>query len=461
MPTIHNYQVTDERLGSGGMGLVYKAYRRFDGIDRQDPAACKVIRPELSGDSHWEEMFLREAFVAMRLTHPNIVPVYDCMRVSNRLYLMMEYIDGCSLEDLVAHHGPLPESVVAHVVHSVAQALAYLHAEGILHRDIAPSNILISTCGRVKVSDLGLARADDDGYSARGFTGRVAFACPGRVHTGQHTQHSDLWALLATAFYAASGYLPYGPDTHGADRTQAGFDEVFERFTSLEIAKPDCEFSVAFNELLADLEILSAAGRRFQSAADIAAFIAAHFPVGLDSEETGRMVAMTRDPVKADGQPAKRTPAPRRRRLPDTVTDAIAPGMVSGHRNTALGRFLVLLLVSVSLALCVESAVVNPGSGKQFTHRTTPPADWRLGATNACYLESEDTPKKQGNRTVSSNSTSYPTKNQEPTRAAKRPVSTRTTRHKQRAKRRQKSPSHAVVLRGRSIPLHVDKGVSP
>ncbi|MCG8422114.1 MAG: hypothetical protein MJE77_29680 [Proteobacteria bacterium] len=306
-----------------------------------------------------------------------------------------------------------------------------------------------------------LARADDDGYSARGFTGRVAFACPGRVHTGQHTQHSDLWALLATAFYASSGYLPYGPDTQGADRTQAGFDEVFERFTSMEIANPDCEFSAAFKELMADLEVVSATKRRFQSAADIAAFIAAHFPTGLDSEETGRMVDMTGDPVNPNGQSARRKPAPRRRRLPDTVTDATAPGMVSRRWNTALGWFLVLLLLSVSLVLYMESAVFNTGSGKQVTHRTPPQAGWRLETENACYLEIADKPNKQVNRAVSSKPTSNPQKHQEPTRTEKRPASTRAARPKQRAKRRQKSPSNAVVLRGRSIPLHVDKGVSP
>ncbi|MCG8423709.1 MAG: serine/threonine protein kinase [Proteobacteria bacterium] len=470
MHKIQNYQVTDERLGSGGIGVVYKAYRRFDGLDRQTQAACKVIRADLSSDSHYEEMFLQEAFTAMGLAHPNIIQVYDCMRADNRLYLMMEYVDGSSLEELVFHHGPLPESVVAHVVHSVARALAYLHSEGISHGDIAPPNILISKRGRVKISDLGLARSDDNSTSVHDLKGRFAFACPGRLHTGQHTRQSDLWALLATAFYAASGYLPYGPDAQDADHTQAGFDEVLERIASLEIAKPDCEFSAVFDELLADLQVIPAAKRHLQSAADIAAFIEAHFATQMDSKEIAQMVVMTDGPLDTERQSLKRKPAPRRRRLPNTVTGAIAPGMVSRGRYGSLGRLLVLLVLCFSLVLCVERVVFNTGSGEQFTDLTTPTADWRLEAATACYLETANEPDNQASRAVSFNSQSNPEKRQEPsnserrqesTRAAKRGTSTKATRHKQRAKKRRKARSGVIVLRGRSIPLRADKGDSP
>ena len=131
---IRNFTVTDTVIGRGGMGVVYQGMREFSGLDRQEPVACKMIRAELAADAEYEELFLREAFTAMRLAHPHLVQVHDCVRENGTIYLFMEFIDGISLGALVKHHGPLPESLVANITYRAAKALSYLHGEEIRDR---------------------------------------------------------------------------------------------------------------------------------------------------------------------------------------------------------------------------------------------------------------------------------------------------------------------------------------
>ncbi|MCG8419461.1 MAG: serine/threonine protein kinase [Proteobacteria bacterium] len=161
------------------MGVVYKGVRDFDGLDKQEFVACKVIRADLASDIVYQELFVREAFTAMGLAHSHLVKVHDCVRSHDTIYLFMELIDGVSLDTLVRYHGPLPEHLVANIIYRAAQVLAYLHEAGICHRDVAPPNILISKAGHIKVSDFGLARASHESNSSHhGFKGRLPFACP-------------------------------------------------------------------------------------------------------------------------------------------------------------------------------------------------------------------------------------------------------------------------------------------
>ena len=360
MLQINNYDITDEELGKGGMGVVYKACRKFPSLGRRTQVACKAIRAELSGDANYEKMFIREAFTAMKLAHPNLVQVHDCYKEEGRLYLFMEYIDGMSLDALIARHGPLPDPVVAHIVHSVARALSYLHAEDICHRDVSPPNVLISKDGRAKLSDFGLARTSGDDPSPHGFKGRIAFACPQRLHTGQHSFHSDLWALLITAYYAASGYLPFGPNdsvTPGQDQ----FDEILTRITTHDIAKPEAPFSPFLEKMLEDLQVESPSSRRFQRAGDLSEFVEDSFAATPKLPELGRLVQTSdrSEPARQQQRPARHCA------LANTQLDMHAEGV---RRRPSRDRRLIVLAI-----LCFVVVAFFVGNGFDPIETTVKP----------------------------------------------------------------------------------------
>ena len=147
-----------EQLGQGGMATVFKAYH--PALDRY--VAIKALHPALTGEPNFLARFQREAQVVARLEHPNIVPVYDYSEYEGRPYLVMKFIEGETLKARLKR-GPLDKSELARVVESVGAALSYAHAQGVLHRDVKPSNVLLATDGRIYLADFGLARMAEAG----------------------------------------------------------------------------------------------------------------------------------------------------------------------------------------------------------------------------------------------------------------------------------------------------------
>jgi serine/threonine protein kinase/protocatechuate 3,4-dioxygenase beta subunit len=142
-----------EYLGRGGMGLVYKA--RQTRLNRL--VALKILAPEREQDAQFAERFAREAQALARLNHPNIVTVHDFGEAGGLYYLLMEYVDGVSLRQLLQTKKILPEEVLA-IVPKICEALQYAHDQGVVHRDIKPENVLIDKQGRVKIADFGIAK---------------------------------------------------------------------------------------------------------------------------------------------------------------------------------------------------------------------------------------------------------------------------------------------------------------
>ena len=140
-------------LGRGGMGSVYKA--RQPRLDRQ--VALKILSPEKQGDAQFAERFEREARALARLNHSEIVAVYDFGEVQGHYYLLMEFVDGLTLRQLLRARRMAPAEALAIVPH-ICEALQYAHDQGIVHRDIKPENILIDKQGRVKIADFGIAK---------------------------------------------------------------------------------------------------------------------------------------------------------------------------------------------------------------------------------------------------------------------------------------------------------------
>ena len=147
-----------EQLGQGGMATVYKAYHAS--LDRY--VALKVLHPAFLEDKNFHARFAREAKLVARLEHPNIVPIYDYAEHEGRPYLVMKYIEGITLKARITSSSPGNEEVLR-VVEAVGAALSYAHKHGILHRDVKPSNVILSSDGQIYLADFGLARIAQSG----------------------------------------------------------------------------------------------------------------------------------------------------------------------------------------------------------------------------------------------------------------------------------------------------------
>ena len=177
------YAVT-ARIAHGGMATVYLAVDTR--LDRQ--VALKVMHAELARDDDFVRRFIGEAKSVARLSHQNVVAVFDQGADGPFLYLAMEYIPGRTLKELLREHGPFAPAVALDIMTGVLDGLAAAHASGIVHRDVKPENVLLTADGRVKVADFGLARAQAAAGQTRAglLIGTVAYLPPEQV-TGEAT----------------------------------------------------------------------------------------------------------------------------------------------------------------------------------------------------------------------------------------------------------------------------------
>ena len=191
----------DRELGRGGMGIVYLA--REVHLDRL--VAIKLLPPERARDPALRPRFLREARLAAKLSHPNIIPIHAVEERGEFVYYVIAFVDGETLTQRVRARGPLPTSEGTRVLREVAWALAYAHGQGLVHRDVKPDNILIEHgSGRVLVADFGIAAAAGS-ESADGVSGTPEFMSPEQALGKPVDARSDLYGLGATAFFAFSG----------------------------------------------------------------------------------------------------------------------------------------------------------------------------------------------------------------------------------------------------------------
>jgi predicted Ser/Thr protein kinase len=205
-----------EVLGQGGMGTVWLA---TDSVLRRDVAVKEVLLPGLLNPRERDiaiERSLREARAAAGINHPNVITVYDVVRQDERPWIVMEYLPGRSLEQILAAEGPLPPARVAVIGSTLLKALQAAHRAGIQHRDVKPSNVLIADDGRVVLTDFGSAMIDEgDGAITRTgvILGSPQYIAPERVDTGVSTPEADLWSLGATLYTAVEGRPPYTRST--------------------------------------------------------------------------------------------------------------------------------------------------------------------------------------------------------------------------------------------------------
>jgi serine/threonine protein kinase len=209
---LHSRYLVEERLGHGGMATVYRARDELLGRD----VAIKVMHPALAYDPELVERFRREATSAARLSHPNIVTVYDCGSDNGALFIVMELVDGTTLRTLLDRFGHFDTQTSRHVARGVASALDHAHAKGIVHRDVKPENILLTPTGDVKVVDFGIAKAIGTGAvqltSDRGM-GTVAYVAPEQISRANVDGRADVYALGAITYEMVTGRPPFSGDT--------------------------------------------------------------------------------------------------------------------------------------------------------------------------------------------------------------------------------------------------------
>nr|MBA2313650.1 Stk1 family PASTA domain-containing Ser/Thr kinase [Actinomycetota bacterium] len=212
--TYGNRYAVIERAGSGGMAEVYRA--RDELLGRE--VALKVLSERLSGDNSFVERFRREAQAAANLSHPNIVSLYDYGADGGTYFIVMEYIDGKSLSDIISTEAPLMPERAADIAAEAAGALDRAHSSGLVHRDIKPGNIMISSAGQTKVTDFGIARAlSRDGDQTMTQTGMVigtaAYLSPEQAQGNPVDARSDVYSLGCVLHEMVTGRPPFSGDT--------------------------------------------------------------------------------------------------------------------------------------------------------------------------------------------------------------------------------------------------------
>lgn len=209
-----DYELLD-RVGAGAMGTVFKArHKRLNRI-----VALKILKPSLARDKRYVERLRREARIVASLSHPNIVTGYDLGEEGGYHFFVMEFVEGKSLRQLLTEWGMFSEDYVLRVARETAMALDHAYQRDVIHRDIKPGNILIDEAGRVKLTDMGLAKGPADLTLTRdGATvGTPMYISPEQARNPQDVDvRSDLYSLGATLYHMATGMPPFSGDTMAA-----------------------------------------------------------------------------------------------------------------------------------------------------------------------------------------------------------------------------------------------------
>ncbi|CAI8795139.1 Serine/threonine-protein kinase PrkC [Brevibacillus sp. IT-7CA2] len=204
------YQI-ESRVGGGGMAIVYKARDLI--LNR--PVAVKVLRSQFGTDEDFVNRFRREAQAVASLSHPNVVGVYDVGQEGDTHYMVMEYIEGYTLKEVIIQRGALPVEEAVRIAEQICDALDHAHQNQIIHRDIKPHNIMIGKNGRVKVTDFGIARAVTSATitHTNAMLGSVHYFSPEQARGGITGEKSDIYSLGIVLYEMVTGELPFSGDS--------------------------------------------------------------------------------------------------------------------------------------------------------------------------------------------------------------------------------------------------------
>jgi serine/threonine-protein kinase len=325
------YEIQRE-VAQGGMAEVYLARDQL--LNR--PVALKALFPEYAREPSFVERFRREAQAAANLNHPNIVAIYDWGQESGTYFIVMEYVEGRSLRDLIRAEGPLDANLAADITAEIAAALAFAHRNGVVHRDVKPGNVLLTRSGNVKVTDFGIARAGaSDGLTQTGSVmGTATYFSPEQAQGLPVDGRSDVYSLGVVLYEIVTGSAPFTGDSPVAvaykhvredavppSQRNAEVPRDLEQIITTALAKdPDARYQTA-DDLRADL-LRFRRGRPLASA-PVTAMISEVPTSATAAQATGAYAAAATMASPQIDDRGRQTDAPtyaRKRRNPALVT---------------------------------------------------------------------------------------------------------------------------------------------
>ena len=364
---VGDYEIVDV-LGAGGMGQVYKVRNTLS----ERIEAMKVVLPNMSSDPELAQRFLREIKVQAALDHPNIARLHTAQQFGDQLFMVMEFVDGNSLEKLL-EKGPLALSDSLGYISQVLDALAYAHARTVVHRDIKPANIMITPAGVVKLMDFGIARMQTDRRLTRtGHTvGSLFYMSPEQIQGGEPDPRSDLYALGVTLYEMVTGQKPFQGDSDYSIMAAHLQQTPVAPLQLVSDLPPD------LSEIIL-MAIAKDPGGRFQSAeAFRAALRNINVPAWKPTERTATVVlpsmsaptAPAPAPAPAAGSPMMASavaavpplaaPAAGPAPMPPPAPYAPSPAAASGAPKPTSRRGLYMALGSVATLLVLAAAIIE------------------------------------------------------------------------------------------------------
>jgi beta-lactam-binding protein with PASTA domain/tRNA A-37 threonylcarbamoyl transferase component Bud32 len=367
----------ESRLGNGGMALVYSG---TDTLLRRR-VAIKVLREQYAADDDFVRRFSYEAQAAAKLSHPNIVSVYDFGSEDDAYFIVMELVDGETLAEQIATERLIPEPVAVEYAIQIASGLAYAHRQGLLHRDIKPANILITKDDVVKISDFGIARAVSEntlGVTQPGMVmGSVYYLSPEQAQGLAIDETSDLYSVGVVLYQMLTGSLPFAGDSPVAvalkhvstpapaiDSAVTGISPALVAIVARLLQKNPRDRFASATELASAL-------REARERPDVATNVAA----ALVPEAPNPLIPPPRRSASPD-RGTSTDPAPQAA----AVRDTIAPPVLV--RNLALGVLLIAAVIAGYLIFGRSRPVIDTVALADYTNRSINAAQQDLAGFN-------------------------------------------------------------------------------
>jgi len=360
------YEIIHE-IGAGGMATVYKAVQTSLGRI----VAIKEIKPAVAASDELVERFKREARTAASLVHENIIQVYNFGEQKGSLFIVLEYVDGQDLKTLLLRTGALPPRVAAIIMRDVARALAFAHGKGLVHRDVKPGNVMVSTGGEIKLMDFGIVREMDSDLTSTGaFLGTPSYMSPEQFLGEKITFSSDIFSMGVMLYELLSGAKPFRADSDSSLSKKVreekppplrsqnpAIPRKLRKITARCMKKDPQKRYPDAEALVRELDRFVSSRSREQDRKEVAAWIEAV----MEMDRTAAVAPTQKQVPEKEVKAAPKKKKSKDLELPDEKT-APAPEEEAADLGASLARWawrLMLLAIAV-MAAVVVFLLVNP-----------------------------------------------------------------------------------------------------